>query len=607
MIRKQTMLLWITSLVLTGIVVLFDAPWQRSSGEIRADRTLLPVSQLGTWEFVRVQGKEAQLEFQKEGTRWRMIEPLSDVAHPTLVAGLIESITRLKPKAILEPEIISREGGWSAFGLEPAQMSVIVGAGDREVTVRFGERESVGDQIYMRVDDQAEAWVVDAGWMDALPDAADAWRDTRIVGAQLDKVDRIEILQSEGPVIMSRPVEGGRWLLEAPENLKGTRANLVRIETLLKQSLPTWETQGFVALESDEDLQWMGLEDPVLELVLKSEQQEVFRVSFGFNVPDKPGLRYTMSQGRDSVLLAPERVFSDQLNQPIAAFRDAFLIDPGFTSNRILLKRDEPFTLSWDPEDAAWHIIEPVSIPTDAELVGRLHQNLVNITAKVFHDDVSKEQLENIFAIGSFDIELATMHGSEKTNSLGIKFSRAFGGAMYAQRTDESTLYELPASLLIEIPEHAIELRERKLWSVPVEEIVGIDILEKGVKAEFKQALNGVWMLDGDPLDDLEKRYMPQVLEKLSQPHAEDWVEAGDVRYEQFGLDPEGDRLQITVHFRRGEVSASKRILTGRSTPDSDVYVGVDLETGPVICEVSNALTHDIRQIQSWKTSSEAK
>lgn len=182
MIRKQTMLLWITSLVLTGIVVLFDAPWQRSSGEIRADRTLLPVSQLGTWEFVRVQGKEAQLEFQKEGTRWRMIEPLSDVAHPTLVAGLIESITRLKPKAILEPEIISREGGWSAFGLEPAQMSVIVGAGDREVTVRFGERESVGDQIYMRVDDQAEAWVVDAGWMDALPDAADAWRDTRIVG-----------------------------------------------------------------------------------------------------------------------------------------------------------------------------------------------------------------------------------------------------------------------------------------------------------------------------------------------------------------------------------------------------------------------------------------
>lgn len=606
MIRKQTILLWISALVLTGVVLLVDAPWGRSSGETKTDRTLLPVSQLGTWEFVSVKGREAQLEFQREGASWRMLQPLSDAAHPTLVAGLIESITRLKPKAILAPEVIEREGGWSTFGLEPAEMTVTVGAGDREVTVSFGERESVGDQIYMRIDDEADAWVVDAGWMDALPDASDAWRDTRIVATQLDKVDRIEILQSEGPVIMSRQNGSGRWMLEAPQSLKGTRANLVRIETLLKQSLPTWETHGFATLESDEDLQWMGLMDPVLELVLKSEQQEVFRVAFGFNVPDKPGLRYAKAEGRSSVLLAPERVFSDQLNLPTTAFRDAFLIDPGFASNRILLKREEPFTLSWDPEESAWNIVEPVSIPTDAELVGRLHQNLVNITAKAFHDDVSKEQLEVIFGVGAFDIELATVQGTEKTHSLGIKFSRAFGGAMYAQRTDESTVFELPASLLLEIPEHAIELRDRELWSVPEEEIVGIDIVEKGNRVEFKQASNGVWMLDGDPLDDLQKRYMPQVLEKLSRPQAEDWVEAGDIRFEQFGLDPEGDRLQITVHFNRGTVSASRRILTGRSTPNSDVYAGVDLETGPVICELSNALTDDIRLIQSWKTSSEA-
>ena len=139
MIRKQTILLWISALVLTGVVLLVDAPWDRSSGEAKADRTLLPVSQLGTWEFVRVKGKEAQLEFQLEGAHWRMLQPLADVAHPTLVAGLIESITRLKPKAVLSPEIIQREGGWSTFGLDPALMTVTVGAGDREVTVSFGE------------------------------------------------------------------------------------------------------------------------------------------------------------------------------------------------------------------------------------------------------------------------------------------------------------------------------------------------------------------------------------------------------------------------------------------------------------------------------------
>lgn len=605
-IRKQTILLWIIALTLTGIVVFIDAPWSKSSSEVKLDRTLLPVSQLGTWESLRVKGKESELEFRKDGTTWRMFQPLSDVAHPTLVSGLIESITRLKPKTILEPEIIQREGGWSSFGLEPPQMTITVGAGDRKLSVAFGERESVGNQIYTRIEGEEKAWVVDAGWMDTLPDAADAWRDTRIVAAPLDKVDHIEVHQSEGTIIMRRQDESGRWLLEAPEPLKGTRANILRIETLLKQSLPTWETQGFATLESEEELQWMGLEDPVLELVLKSEQQQVFRVAFGFNVPQKPGLRYAKAEGRTSILLAPEKVFMDQLNQPTTAFRDAFLIDPGFASNRIQLEREESFTLSWDPEDAAWNVIEPVSIPTDVELVAKLHQQLVNITAKAFHDDVSPEQLQVIFGIGAFNIELATVKGTEQTSSLGIKFSQAFGGTMYAQRTDEDTVYKLPASLLLEIPKHAIELRDRELWSVPVEEIVGIDIIENGMSANFKKVSNGVWMLEGDPLDDLQKRYMSGLLEKLSSPQAIAWVEAGDTRFEQFGLDPKGDRLQVTVHFRRDTATATKRILTGRLTPNSDVYAGVDLETGPVICELSNTLTVGIRQIQSWKTTSEA-
>lgn len=105
--------------------------------------------------------------------------------------------------------------------------------------IQLGDRESVGNQIYLRLNEEPYAWVVDASWLDGLPDQVEAWRDPRIVAADLGDMDHIEIKHIDARIVMNKNSDGKGWYFTLPEALKDTRANITRIETLLTKSLPT--------------------------------------------------------------------------------------------------------------------------------------------------------------------------------------------------------------------------------------------------------------------------------------------------------------------------------------------------------------------------------
>ena len=134
-----------------------------------------------------------------------------------------------------------------------------------------------------------------------------------------------------------------------------------------------------------------------------------------------------------------------------------------------------------------------------------------------------------------------------------------------------------------------------------------MSIREKDAEIRLDKSANGIWLLDGDILTETQQDFNQNFLETVSHLRTSNWVDAGDAQYAQFGLDISGDGLQLTVHFERGASSVSKRILFGRQSPRSAIYAGVDLETGPVICEISNALTYSIRHILSWKKAVDRK
>lgn len=607
MIRKQTIFLWIVALCMSGFILIFEKPWKKETAVLVEQRTLLPSSQVSSWEQLVIQNDQAQLEFVRGSDSWNLTKPIQDFGHPTLISGLLETFSNLKPKTILTDADIQKAGGWKTFGLEPAVTTFILSRDKTNVRVQLGDRESVGNQVYLRLNEEPYAWVVDASWLDALPDQVEAWRDPRIVAADLQNMDHIEISHIDARIVMDKNPDGNGWHFSLPEGLKDSRANITRIETLLTKSLPTLHVQNFLTEEEAGELKWLGLEDPVLELSIRQADKEPVHLSWGFNVPQKPGLRYAKLKGRSAIMVAPDLVFREQLNIPPSAFRDPYLIDPAFSFNRLELGTKDPFTLIFDASQSKWKVDNLDALPTDELLVRQLFQTLANIQVKAFHDSVNSEMQENMFGTESYQMRFSTLKDETESSLLNVQFSRSFDATIYAKRSDEKTIYELPASLLHDLPTHPVDIRNQNLWDVPVEEIMRIDISEGNTEFRLDKSANGIWLLNGNILSETQKDFTKDFIEAISHPKTSKWVDASDAQYAQFGLDASSDNLQFTVYFERGASSVSKRILFGRQSPRSAIYAGVDLETGPIICELSNALTYSLRHILSWKKAVDPK
>ena len=111
-------------------------------------------------------------------------------------------------------------------------------------------------------------------------------------------------------------------------------------------------------------------------------------------------------------------------------------------------------------------------MPTDPTLVQTMYQNLVNLQIMAYHDELSQNQVEALFEKPSLQLTLATRQGEALIQSLDLSFSPAVGGSMLVRRSDEATLYELPASKLMDLPNHPIKLRRQSLWRVAPADLV---------------------------------------------------------------------------------------------------------------------------------------
>ncbi len=144
--RKQTTLLWIVAFVLSGFILIFERPWKKEVSDWVEQRSLLPPSQSSSWERLAIHNDQAHLEFVRNDVTWSLTQPIKDIGHPTLISGLLETLSNLKPKTLLSLADIQKSGGWKTFGLEPSATTMILSKVENTGRVHLVDRESVGNQ-----------------------------------------------------------------------------------------------------------------------------------------------------------------------------------------------------------------------------------------------------------------------------------------------------------------------------------------------------------------------------------------------------------------------------------------------------------------------------
>ena len=93
--------------------------------------------------------------------------------------------------------------------------------------------------------------------------------------------------------------------------------------------LPNWQALSF--LPKEERRIACSLDSRTLSAPLSSRQAKKRSIALLLVIrPENPALRFAYSQKRDVVMRVLENLYDQQFDLPASAFRDPFLIEPGY-------------------------------------------------------------------------------------------------------------------------------------------------------------------------------------------------------------------------------------------------------------------------------------
>lgn len=173
------------------------------------DRRLFAVSR-GDIEALRIEHRESaaedphRLRLARRGEAFWLEEPFADRADEEAVNGLLTGLTGLTASAFVDDPLLSAE----KVGLEPplAVIEAELGGTSGSLRLEIGDA-TAGGQRYARAGGQVVEIAPDLH--SALVRPAEAWRARSLAALQVFSIDRVEIEDDDGTVVLSR--EGADW------------------------------------------------------------------------------------------------------------------------------------------------------------------------------------------------------------------------------------------------------------------------------------------------------------------------------------------------------------------------------------------------------------
>ena len=181
------------------------------------DRTVLAFDRKSVSQVdLAVGGEHVSLESPEAG-KWRIVKPRALPADADLVADFLDKLDQAKAKDFVDDAPKSL----APYGLDrPTTVTLWVGKDkDRAArTLLFGRDDKDKKGVYvMRAGEPSVLLVPEEVWT-AVPKTVGVLRDKVVVAYQYDKVNRVELDGSHGPVVLEK--DGVGWKITAPEALK---------------------------------------------------------------------------------------------------------------------------------------------------------------------------------------------------------------------------------------------------------------------------------------------------------------------------------------------------------------------------------------------------
>jgi hypothetical protein len=217
---------------------------------------------------------KAKLTFKRDGMKWNMTAPVEFPANAFEVDRLLRNVTDARYRQTLDAEAQGKSN-LPTLGLEPPayQLVLTLAAKDktpeRTATVALGKRTSLGEGMYIRVDNAPKVLILERADLLAMARTEpNAYRGRDLVFAARDEIVRIDLQGPKGKAELHRApgVDSSRWVLAQP--LMG-RADPEAVSGLIRAALGL-AAKEFVA-DDPKTLSSYGLATPSITLTLWKE------------------------------------------------------------------------------------------------------------------------------------------------------------------------------------------------------------------------------------------------------------------------------------------------------------------------------------------------
>lgn len=589
---KSTWRLLSLSAVLLAYILVFER--RPSDSEKKPDQPakLFPDFKPETVTGIDIRRTNSFISVERVNDRWQIGKPHYP-AQGTAIEEFLQSVAQLQRYADISPkEVSAQTGGHALFGLQPPKASVTLRAGTNQILFGLGSRTMTAEQVYLQLAADPRVYVADARILDLIPANANEWRNPLLMYDDRLVFDQLSVTNETSGFEIVRDSTQQFWRLIKPWP---ARADGNAVDYLV-QELRSARVSQFVTDDPAADLEQYGLQAPKIQMTLGRGTNAVFQLQFGQSPTNNPELVFARRLSQSNIVLVSKEL-ADLLGKPHTSFRDRTLayFEPSAVTRVEMKGAKDSFALERQVS-GAWQIVEPFNAPADSETMRQFFRELAKLEIREFERDA----VTDFYAYGLVQPARRYVLKGASTNAVGatnVVFTQVDFGSnrvdrVFARRSDEPSVYTVGYGDMLRLPQHAFELRDRRIWKFASSNVVSITVRQRGQTRKLERNTQRTWSSDVIVNERLE-----ETLHRLGELRAVSWRSKGsEPMLQQFA---ERD-FQIELDVVAAGKAQPHIIRFGSLASEGHVYAGVVLEEGQwVIFLFPGTLFQEVVQVLS--------
>ncbi|MBI3268099.1 MAG: DUF4340 domain-containing protein [Planctomycetes bacterium] len=537
------------ALLLGGFIYLFENKWE-STDEILRKREQKHVLEGIGWNDankleIKAPSGELVLERVKEPSDWRIVKPIQYPAEKAAIDSVVNTFEFFSYKGKI-PQEAGKTLDLSLYGLDKPRGSLVVhykkDKAEKSVTLKFGEKSAVGDQVYLQVEGNPDVYTVEPTLWKNLDKKLTDWRDRTLARFEVFEVEKL--LLGVGDTELELAKKDDKWSVVRPY---ADRADDDKVRELLTQ-LHDVRVEEFTADEVKDFAQY-GLDKPALRYTVFTRGNEKgSSVAIGGPAPDNAGRTYARNLENETVLSIKSESAAKAKIDPSSLRSRLFCdVDPAKVS-RVSIEKAGAEVASLEKDKDGWKMKLPADYSFDLGTVVPFLNKVKDLKVSEFAADAPTDLapfgLDK--PLGKVKVAWpAKEEGKFEETSFTLGRSAQKPDVTYAQLAGAARVVALPKDAAELVERGAIHFRNRSMLSIARQKIVSLALTEGMNRTICVRGANDKWTIEGTTTEP-NLAFLEDVLDNLCYLRAGELVAEGAADLAPFGLDKPQVKVQFT-------------------------------------------------------------